>query len=623
MRLVFDIETDGLLHELTKIHCICWYDLDNPEWGVKAAHGDALDDCLAELERADELIGHNILKFDIPALRKVYPDFAPTGKLTDTMVMSRVMYPNLDERDYAKLKRNSKYIPMNLVGRHSLAAWGQRMGFPKDDYSQRMKERGLDPWASWNQEMEDYCVIDVEVTTKLHGRLAGNPVAGKHVVPLEHAVQLIVARQEQRGFAFDEQAAGKLYAHLVSRREALTSVLKAEFGSWFISRGEFTPKRPNKRMGYLPGSTFTKLELVEFNPSSHDHIARGLQAKYGWKPKEYTDGGKPQVSEEVLSALDYPPVKDLQEYLVVQKLIGQLAEGNKAWLKLSKKGRLHGSVNTNGAVTGRMTHSDPNLAQVPRVGNPFGHECRALFIPGLGYVLVGCDAEGLELRALGHYMARFDDGEFARAVVEGKKEDKTDAHSLNQRAIGLRSRDSAKTWIYAYIYGAGAWKLGLIVWEDLPADERPRKTDKTLIRLGKHAIASIEKNLPALGKLKKAVSEAVKQRGYLIGLDGRRLFIRSEHSALNTLLQSAGAVVMKQALVMLDDMLVQAGLKTGDDYEFVANVHDEWQIEVRDEHAEAVGKMAAKAIMLAGVSFQLRCPLAGSYGIGKSWADTH
>lgn len=625
MRLVFDIETNGLLPALTKVHCICWCDLDNPEAGVKAANGArAISDALDELMLADELIGQNIIEFDIPALQKVYGHFRPSGRITDTKVMSQYMYPNMADRDFAMLKKDPNFIEKRLIGRHSLEAWGQRLGFPKDDYAQRMKEKGLDPWAEWNQDMEDYCVIDVEVTRKLYERLASNPTHGAYVTALEHAVAAIIWRQQQRGFCFDERAAGRLYAQLVERRDQLVADLKAQIRPWWVSLGEFVPKRDDRKRGYLKGSPFTRVERVEFNPASHEHIARVLTRDYGWTPTEFTDTGKPMVSETVLSALDYPPVKAIQEYLVVEKLIGQLAEGTKAWLKLARNGRIHGSVNTNGAVTGRMTHSDPNVAQVPRVGNPYGFECRSLFGASEGNLLVGCDAEGLELRALGHYMARYDGGVFARAVVEGKKEDGTDAHTLNQKALGLRKRDSAKTWIYAYIYGAGPWKLGLIVWEDMDEQTRPPKTDKNLVRLGKRSIAAIEKNMPALADLSKGVKDAAKKRGYLLGLDGRRLYVRSSHAALNTLLQSAGAVIMKRALVELDEVLQKDhGLVPGRDYEFVANVHDEFQVECQPAHADLIGQSAAAAITSAGMFFNLRCPMAGAYAIGNTWADTH
>ncbi len=307
------------------------------------------------------------------------------------------------------------------------------------------------------------------------------------------------------------------------------------------------------------------------------------------------------------------------------KRLGQIAEGKEAWLKASKNGVIHGQVIIDGTVTGRMAHQRPNMAQVPAGYSPYGKECRALFKPRPGWKLVGCDADGLELRCLGHRMAKWDNGEFARAVVLGRKEDGTDAHTINQRAVGLNSRDSAKTFIYALIYGAGDLKLGSVIVEDMTKDQRKelgKVTDRKLMTLGKAGRAKLMRRLPALDQFVEAVKAAAR-RGWLRGLDGRKLHIRAEHAAPNTLLQSDGAVLMKRALVLLDESLKGDGLVPGVDYEYVVNVHDEIQTECRPELAEKIGKAAAQAITDAGNFYGYRCPLAGSYSIGDSWADTH
>jgi len=294
---------------------------------------------------------------------------------------------------------------------------------------------------------------------------------------------------------------------------------------------------------------------------------------------------------------------------------------------------MHGTVNTNGAVTGRMTHTDPNVAQTPAGYSPYGKECRSLFTVDDMHCLLGCDAEGLELRALGSYMAKYDKGAYTESVISGKKEDETDAHSLTKKAIGLRSRDNAKTWFYAFIYGAGPYTLGMTVYDDMDKETRPKFSKKLIMRLGKESLEAVAKNLPALGKLSDDIKKVAKKRGYLKGLDGRKLPVRSPHAALNTLLQSAGAVIMKKALVLLDQRLQAKGylntvstIATADgyDYEFTANVHDEFQIEcVTREIAEAIGPMAAQSITDAGTHFNFRCPLAGAFDIGKTWAETH
>jgi len=310
---------------------------------------------------------------------------------------------------------------------------------------------------------------------------------------------------------------------------------------------------------------------------------------------------------------------------MVQKRIGQVAEGNEAWLRhVQKDSRVRGRVNTNGAVTGRMTHSKPNMGQVPSGKSEYGHECRQCWTVPPGKKLVGADADALELRDLAGYLAIYDEGAYIKTVLEGDKSQGTDMHSVNCRALGMdpkayvfgaeTGRDVAKTWFYAFIYGAGPEKLGYTVL---------RTHGKQAREKGLELRKAFLKGLPAVGKLVSAVQDKAKTRGYLIGLDGRRLPVRSMHAAINTLLQSAGAVQMKKALCILDDDLQAAGLTPGVNYEFVANVHDEWQIEVDENKAEMVGRMAVDAIRKAGAFFKFRCPLDGAYDIGNNWSETH
>jgi DNA polymerase-1 len=367
-----------------------------------------------------------------------------------------------------------------------------------------------------------------------------------------------------------------------------------------------------------------KVKLTEFNPGSRDHIATWLQRGFGWEPMEFTKDGKPKCDETTLNDLPWPEAKVLVQYLTVAKRLGQLYEGDESWFKHEHNGRIHGGVNTNGAVTGRMTHAGPNMAQVPACSALYGKECRALFTASPGMVLVGIDADALELRDLAGYMAKFDGGEYIRTVLEGKKEDGTDMHSVNCRALGMQpkekqwdgrpGREVAKTWFYAFIYGAGDEKLGFI---------RTGQKGPEAVRAGKKARKAFLTGLPALGKLVEQVKKVSQERGYLLGLDGRRLNVRGQHSALNTLLQSAGAVQMKIALTILDRDLQAAGLVPGVDYEFVANVHDEWQIECKPELGEKIGELGKAAIRKAGEQLGFRCPLDGAYSVGRTWADTH
>ncbi|BAF89595.1 DNA polymerase [Azorhizobium caulinodans ORS 571] len=606
--LIFDIETNGLLDATNRVHCLCIKDADTGQ--VWSCTDDGPTGTYIPIERglqlladAEVLIGHNILKFDIPALQKVYPWWKPKGVLRDTIVCSRLIWPkdDLRERDF-RLQKQGK-LPGNLIGRYALEAWGYRLGEYKGDYK--------GPWDVWSQEMQDYCEQDVEVTFRLYQKIKEKGWK-EESIELEHRVQWIIHRQEQYGFLFDQAKAASLYADLVQRKTELEAELQSAFPPWEVE-SVFVPKVNNRVRGYVKGVPFTKRRTIHFKPSSRDHIAGRLKAKYGWEPSEFTDEGKPKVDEDVLSHLPYPEAKLLSEYLMVEKRLGQIATGKEAWLKHVKAdGRIHGDVTTNGAVTGRMTHSKPNIAQVPGNGSPYGHRCRELFVAAKRKLLVGCDADALELRCLAGYMARYDGGAYVRTVLEGKKELGTDMHTLNAKALGC-SRDVAKVWFYAFIYGAGDFKLGTIL--GAPKGEEQK--------WGRRSRARFLKALPALGTIIKKVQEKVQKKGFLRGLDGRELRVRSAHSAFNTLLQSAGAVLMKMALVLLDEDLQAAGYVPGQHYEFVANVHDEWQIEVNEEIAEDVGKRAVTAIVRAGEHFGFGCPLSGNFAVGRSWAETH
>ena len=449
MRLVADIETNGFLDNVTVVHCIAAKDIDTGT--VHTFHGPTIEEGVRLLQGADTLIFHNGISYDIPVLNKLYPWFSvEPSKVLDTLVLARLIYTNIKDIDMGLLKKQK--LPGRLFGSHSLEAYGYRLGLMKGEYADEFKKTfiaawGEDAWVpgmeweSFSQEMLDYCVQDVEVTEALYLKLTAknySPMA----IELEHQIQWLMAQQVRNGFHFNEGKAAVLYSTLSQRRADLERELKEFFGSWEVKLPDFIPKRDNKTRGYKAGVPVPRSKIVEFNPSSRDHIADRLQVLYGWKPEKFTDGGKPMVDESVLSALDYPPCKLLTEYLLVAKRIAQLAEGDQAWLKLVKKGRIHGSINPNGAVTGRATHAYPNIAQVPASSSPYGHECRELFeIPEGWTALVGADASGLELRCLAHFMAKWDGGAYGEILLNG------DIHTANQEAAGLPTRSNAKTFI--------------------------------------------------------------------------------------------------------------------------------------------------------------------------------
>ena len=671
--LIYDIETNGLLDELDRVHTLHILDNDTGQAfrfnegffhdGTPAPRDGSIADGLITLSNADHICGHNVISFDNPAITKVYPWFKlrPDCIVEDTMVWARLIWPHIKQIDTAWMKKGklpADFAKEKLFGTHKLKAWGIRLGVLKADYDGE--------WDHFTQEMEEYAAQDPVTTKALWDKIEEKlrtpdgkegwfrPVGRGDGPDLEHDVQFIIHLQQRFGFLFDREAADKLEWQLRARKAELEDQLREAFRPWFKPERkhgkivEFTPKRNDAKRGYTAGCTFSKIKLVSFNPGSRQQIADRLIELYGWIPVEFTPSGAPQVDETTLGSLDHiPAARLLVDYLTVDKRLGQLVEGDNAWTKMiGADGRIHGFVNTLGAITRRMTHSGPNMAQVPSLVNakgpvPYGKECRSLFTVAKAKLLCGCDAEGLELRMLAHYMAKYDGGSYGDTVVNGVKEDGTDVHTVNQKLIRLNSRNSAKTWIYAYLYGAGLLKLGMVIYEDFTAAQREtfnakhpagKARESAIARLGKQARARVEAGLPALGQLQTKIKRLAAS-GFLKTVDGSLLRVRSAHSALNTLLQGGGAIVMKKALVILFNRLLEAGwvpdlftgeLRRGDDVMgFVANIHDEFQMEVPEHLADEVGQMGKDAIRDAGIAFGLRCPLAGSFDKGHNWADSH
>ena len=425
------------------------------------------------------------------------------------------------------------------------------------------------------QQMIDYCKADtianVDVFHYLLRELDG---FDEQSILLELEVARLTREQEANGFCFDFDMASDLYVQHEERMNEITRELQEVFPPIVTERWS---EKTGKRL---------KDHVEVFNPGSRQQVARRLEGK-GVKWSKKTEKGNIVVDETTLKEQSHiPEAAMVLEYLTLGKRIGML----RSWLDNCKQGRIHGRVNTIGAVTGRMSHSSPNLAQIPSES-----QYRRCFTVEKGNRLVGIDASGLELRMLAHYMQ---DPAYTDTILDG------DIHTANQQAAGLPSRDDAKTFIYAFLYGAGDAKIGSIIGGN--ADQ------------GRRLKARFLKNTPALSRLIDKVKRLAGKE-YLPGLDGRRVHVRSEHAALNTLLQSAGAIVMKQALVFASDRLRQMQIP----YRLVAQVHDEFQVEVPEAYAEQVGTVFRNAIRRAGRELGLRCPLDGEYQIGLSWADTH
>jgi len=875
MRLVLDLESNGLLPKMDTIHCIVLRDLDT---GNIISCADqpgyhSLEMALVFIREATLIVGHNVIKFDIPALRKIYPSLQlkPNVEYYDTLVVSRVMWPELEPIDAAKFS----HIPRKYFGRHSLAAWGERLGVSKINFKEESKKDNdevEDVWERWTPTMQTYCEGDVEVSTRLYEYLSCQQLDPR-CQQLEHEFALVMAQQETFGFPFNEKAAYALVNTLKARRSELEDELQTTF-----------PPIEEERWSEKTGKQL-KTKVTIFNPASRTQISERLRSKYPEITFESTEKGKPKVDDDVLEYLGqkYPEAKLLAEYQLFNKRLGQIAEGKEAWLnhcRIYNDGRIHGEVITNACISGRCSHKRPNMAQVPSVGHAFGAECRALFYAPDGWLLVGADASGLELRALGSWLAYFDDGEYARLVsTEG-----FDIHTYNAKLFGIydgvgeiskATRDLSKRLIYCVpvdnttvltkkgwktyeelevgelvltynqeknikewkpilhiveAYEDDVWEMshnhsykvqatkdhrwfvnkrtmsktgkswsltkgrymtpmvetteqintesniivnaplveeehdGIIVdWEwpkygtdwaqkilemsssqrrawlsgfmladgyqiDKPNQKRrwvisqlknehyeaallaaylefdghlhvieslqkngktkmqitiatrshvtgqklqkdyvgrkkvfcistenesfvmrqgdcititgncilygggakktgsiisPDEGENTQYQQGKKTIDTFYRNLPAIKKLKDLIEERITQRGYLTGIDGRRLQIRSKHSALNQLLQSTGAIAVKKATTILYDDLTNKGLVFAKDWGFVAHVHDEYQALVKPEYVDLYTKLAIDSFRKSGEYFQLKCPLTGEARTGKNWQETH
>jgi len=569
-RVVLDIET-------TLSHKIIWLavtkDIDTQE--IKT--WNTLDGLSDYLKDSTQIIMHNGMNFDAPVLANCWGVRIKKKQVFDTLIVSRLLEPSREQG-------------------HSLENWGESLGIAKINY------KAVWQWLNDRREeykgecydnphmglLEDYCIRDVEVTERLFHALElalKEKKFSDDSVTLEHEVAAIIGQQVRNGFKLDLPYATSLLTTIKGKLDSLQEQMQ-----------QIWPPYTVQRISEKTGKTL-KEGVVTFNPGSRQQIGEKLK-ELGWKPDKFTPTGHPIVDESVLEKSTIPEAKLIAEYLMLQKRVAQIT----SWLEaVEEDGRVHGKVITNGAVTGRMTHSTPNMAQIPNSGSIFGPECRECWSVEDGNVLVGCDASGLELRMLAHYMK---DDKYVKTVTEGSSKDGTDVHTVNQRAAGLATRDNAKTFIYAFLYGAGDSKIGSIVGGSAAA--------------GKKLKQSFLAQTPALRKLIEAVSKYA-AKGFVPGLDGRMIWVRSEHAALNSLLQGAGAIVMKKALVLFNEQII----KNKWPVKIVVNVHDEFQWETIEKYATITGEVGKQAIIDAGLFYNLRCPLDGEYKIGKSWRETH
>ena len=596
--LIFDIETDGLYDQATQVFCIVLYDITRAKTFTYGP--DLIDAALAHLATADVLIGHNIIFYDLPVLQKLH-SFACKCRIIDTLVCTRLIWPKevLEELD------NEQYpqVPAKNRGSASLKAWGWRLADHKIEFKD---------FSQYSQEMLDYCVQDVQVTLKLW-RFITQQKYPEPALKLEHDFALAINRQVRAGFPFDVDACLDLVDDLRAKQAELENHLKELFPP--IRHEEtFIPKVNNKTRGYVKGQPFTKVRLEEFNPGSRTQIADRLKQKYGWTPDKTTEKGNPILDDDILAALPYPEAGPLAEYMLVKKRLGQIADRNNAWLKLVNNHDLcmHGDLVTNGCISGRCAHRNPNMGQVPASYSPYGKECRNLFHAPHSWDLIGVDAKALELRCLAGYLAIWDDGEYARLVTD----ESIDIHTYNQQQFGVDNRDVSKRLLYGMLYGCGAMKAGTII--------NPNEKDPEVLRqLGSSAINSFMRGVPALKSLKENIALTIQSRGYLRGLDQRALFCRSEFKGLNLLLQAAGALIMKQVVINLHNNLLELGLVHERHWIQHAMIHDEIQLSCPKDLTPVIQEQALRAFPQAQEFFGFRCKIDGDSRVGTTWAETH
>ena len=573
MRVVLDIETDAL--KATVVHCIVAKDIATGSIYVFKAE-ECYRDFPAFTKNVEKYIMHNGISFDAPVLNRLVGVDIKLSQIIDTMLLSQLINPMRD-------------------GGHSLDSWGVTLGFPKI---------GFKDFISLTEDMVKYCINDVELTHRVYlSMLKDISLISPKCVELEHQIRALINEQERNGFTLDIPKAMMLVNRLKDKATAIEREVKQTFYPLPVPGREVTPKFNKDGTLSTTGlrhiddksvivGPHTSIEFQEFNLQSRQQIVRHLMFR-GWKPEKHTEKGHPIVDETVLMDVDIPEAKKIAEYLLLRKRIAQV----QSWLDLVETdGKVHGKVLTLRAISGRMAHYGPNMAQVPAKYSLYGKECRECWrVSSPDNVLVGCDASSLELRGLAHYLQ---DTAFTKEVVEG------DIHTSNQKAAGLETRDQAKTFIYAFIYGAGPAKIGKIVGGNA---ER-----------GKELIDTFLENVPALATFRKKV-DIIARTGYLPGLDGRKLVVRSAHAAVNLLIQGAGAVICKQWLLEIHKLKMKYKVSA----KLVASIHDEYQFEVPKNQADAFGKLTKQAMKKTEQLLKVRCPLDSEFHIGNNWSETH
>ena len=588
MKVVCDIEANGLQPD--KIWCCVCRDIDTNEITI-FRDGDA-EKAEAFFRQCDKIIGHNFIGYDAIWLNRLWKCHIKIDKIIDTLVLSR--------------------LANSFRSGHSLRDWGERLKCYKDHH---------DDWTQWSQEMEDYCIQDVNVTCKVFDQLR-KELRGfsKDSIVLEHWSQAILEQQRMHGFLLDSELALKTkaeidakYCDIITQLQEVFPPRKVVVDQWTARRtkeGELT--KVSQRIidsglvEQVEGDLYNRIEYKEFCIDSPKEICERLEG--WWSPTIMTPGGQPKVCEKNLNTLreDAPESLKLIKDCKVLKSRSTLIQSY--FDACGEDGRVQGQVVSIGAGTHRMAHRNPNTGNIPSKGL-YGEVCRQMFTVAPGRKLVGCDAANIQFRVLAHYL---NNHELIDQIVH------KDMHYYFSQMYGLNPKDKeydesnhdmvaarkkGKTCTFAIIMGAGVGKIG----EILGSLER-----------GKEAFNNLKNNITGWKKFQKEI-EYRAGVGYFIGLDGRRIPLKSAHFGMSSYLQAGEAVIMKRAMVESYKEIKRLGL----DAFQVAVVHDEMQYDCAEDCAETVGKILEKNIVAAGEYYKLRCPLGAEYKIGLTWLDTH
>lgn len=588
MKVVCDIEANGLTP--TKIWCCVCQDVDDKSITV-FRDGDA-DKAKEFFARCDKVIGHNFIGYDSIWLNTLWGVDLTLDKIVDTLVLSRLA---------------DSFRPG-----HSLRDWGQRLDCLKDHH---------EDWSQWSQEMEDYCIQDVNVTMKVYERLK-KELKGftKESVEIEHWSQYILEQQRMKGFLLDQQLALSTKSEIDTKYLEIIDKLQKVFPPRKVVTGEWIAKRTKAGdinavsqriinsglVEHVEGDTYNRIEYKEFCIDSPKEICERL--KDYWKPVIMTPAGQPKVCEINLNTLrkDAPDELKLIKDCKVLKSRSTLIQSY--FDACGDDGRVHGQVVSIGAGTHRMAHRNPNTGNIPSKGL-YGEVCRQMFTVDEGRKLVGCDAANIQFRVLAHYL---NNAELIDQIVH------KDMHYYFSQMYGLNPKDKeydesnhdmvmarkkGKTCTFAIIMGAGVAKIGEVLGS---------------YAAGKEAFDNLKRSVTGWNKFQKEI-EYRAGVGFFTGLDGRKIPLKSAHFGMSSYLQAGEAVIMKKAMIESYKEIQKLGI----DAHQVAVVHDEMQYDCAEDVAETVGEILKKNIIAAGVHFNLRCPLGAEYMIGKTWVETH